>query len=342
MRSRNLDLRARVFGVVALLIAACCGSPPALAKATANTVAKLTNIYTPTIMDAESNYVRVIIKDLDRTTVKSATIGIKRKKVVSTYTVDVADIASAVLKVGMTEAKPGRIDFRLPVDLTNPKLPVVNQTFKPGDEVTLTINYNKDFSNLLPLGKHQPKSVVFRSGLTSTGANQDESKPVPVNGFTYALDPVYTAFNDLDTTLYGSVGARFEIRNLQFFSNVDEAFVTGFDTGALLGASFNPTLPNFTLDSSELSGLEPSFQEMLDAFEEPGPGKWVMSVGQIYSLEDGMVVATFLNAAQAAPEPAGIGLFLVGVLAMGWARRGSWRRMARICLAVHEGRSPAH
>lgn len=58
MRSRNLDLPARVLGVVALLIAACCGSPPALAKVTMNTVATLTNIYTPTIMGSPSTYVQ--------------------------------------------------------------------------------------------------------------------------------------------------------------------------------------------------------------------------------------------------------------------------------------------
>ena len=304
-------------------------SASALANATKKTIATLTTTYMPIVADSESNYVRVFVKNLDKTTVDKATIQIKRGKVVFNYAVNVADIASAQPKIGQNEPKPGQINFRLPVtvDPKNPKLVTPVQTYKQGDVVTLTIVYNEDFSKDPAKGKYQPEKVVFRSGLTSEGANADESKPIPVNGFTYKLDPVYSAFDDLDTSAYGSLGARFEIRNLQFFSNVDEAFVTGFDSGALLVAAYDPTLPHFVLGSSDFTDVFPSFEDLVDAFIEPDAGMFVMSAGQIFDLETDIVVATFVNAAQAAiAEPPALILVLLALSATTWANCRRRRR----------------
>ena len=103
-----------------LLVAA---GGPVLAKDTKKTVATLTTKYKPTDDKSDSNYVRAIIDKLEKATVDKATIQIKRGKDVFNYTVDVADIASAQPQVGGNAAKPGRIDFRLPVDFTDPKKP---------------------------------------------------------------------------------------------------------------------------------------------------------------------------------------------------------------------------
>ena len=320
MKNHHPSLRERSFWLAVVIMVIGCGSAPVLAKDAMKTVATLTTKYKPELEKRQSHYVRVIIEGLDKTTVDSATIKIKRGKDTFNYAVDPSNIVSLQPKVGMTEPKPGRIEFRLPADNSNPMAPKALQTFNQDDEVTLVINYNQDFSNDPKKGKYQPKSAIFRSGANSVVGNDDESKRIPVNGFKYTLDPVYSAFNDLDTLLYGVSGAKFEVRNLRFFSNVDEAFVTGFDTGALLGAFYDQGLPHFALDSSDTPGLK-FFEDLVDAFAEPEPGMFVVSVGQLYSVEDGMVVATFLNAVQAAPEPPAVALCLAALLAMAWARR---------------------
>ena len=308
----------------------------ARAKMPKNTVAVLTTKYQPTNDNFPSNYVRVLIDKLDKDTVSSATIGIKRGKDTFNYTVPAEDIASSQPKLGQNEAKPGRIDFRLPTmpDPMGPALPPLPvQTYKQGDVVTLTINYNKDFSNDVAKGKYQAKSAVFRSGVLSARGNADESKPIPVNGFKYTLDPEYSSFNDLDTSVYGSSGSLFEVRNLRFFSNVDEAFMLGFDAGALLGESYDTGLPHFLLGSSDnypcppaVGGSFASCESLLNSFLEPDPGMYVMAVGQIFDTQDGTVVATFLNAAQAdlvAPEPPVVALVLTGCLWIAVRRRAA-------------------
>ena len=340
------SLRTRVFWLIVVIMAVVCGSQPVLAKETKKTVAKLTTKFEPEIV-FETTYVRAIITGLDSKTVDSAKIEIKRKNklVVDTfnYSVDRRDIASAQPKMGMNEAKSGLIDFRLPVKIvpnSNPKLPpkvTALQEFKKDDIVTLTINYNEDFTKA-PMGKYQPKSAVFRTGFIGQSTNENNSKPIPVSGFEYTLDPVYSSFNDLDTLLYGVSGAQFEVRNLQFFSNVDEAFVTGFDLGALLGASYDQGLPHFTLDSSETPGLK-SFEDLFDVFNEPDPGRFVVSVGQLYSVADGMVVSTFLHAAQAVPEPPAITLVALALLALALiSAAASTRHVRPIKLRLSIGR----
>ena len=163
MKSRIRSLPAAGYCLVAILVLVAGWGGPAFANGTKKTVTALTTIYKPIIDNEPSDYVRVVIDGLDKTTVDSATIKIKRAKQTFDYTVvPLNNIASAIPALGMTLMKPGRIDFRLPLTFPDPNKPKDRQTFKQGDEVTLTINYNKDFSNDPAKGKYQPRSAIFR------------------------------------------------------------------------------------------------------------------------------------------------------------------------------------
>ena len=80
MKTRFRSLPASGYCLVAIFVLVAGWGGPAYANGTKKTVTTLTTIYKPLIDNEPSDYVRVVIDGLDKTTVDSAKIQIKRAK----------------------------------------------------------------------------------------------------------------------------------------------------------------------------------------------------------------------------------------------------------------------
>src|SRR5689334_6218892 len=115
-------------------------------------------------------------------------------------------------------------------------------TFRPGDLVMFQVAIEpKDVNGKnVNEGKFRPTVVQWRDG--DGGANaQSNTGKAKIAGFKFKTDPEYTAYNDLDSSIY-TTGFGIDIKNLSFLSDQPESIFGINDENATVKGIYDASL----------------------------------------------------------------------------------------------------
>jgi len=158
------------------------------------------------------------------------------------------------------------------------------------------VNNNADLKAGIELKGIKNKVGINRAFWTDgAGANIGG---VAIPGFKASGDPIYTIFNDLDTSL--------GIRGLQFLVNSPELPLESLDPGAMSG--FSSPLSDFVLAPGGMR-----------TFEVPGtvdPGRFFYAQGTLFDVSSDDVTGAFIHGSLAVSEPGSLVLLMTGMVWM--------------------------
>ena len=321
--------RNHTVAALVCLWATLVAAPAARAAAIGGTFIAFSAPYKPT---ENAQYLRLLInnqaatKVFDNTTIDTGFSTLTIRRGAQRIYVPIANSATSQLAMGMTQAKPGFIDFRPPGG------------FKPGDRVNVTLLFTShvDFKT---------SGGLWRDG---TGAANDAASNIgslKIPSETSIFDPIYSALNDLDPGLF-SGDAPFTEGNLSFLGNqtqsqLDALMLEDLEAG-IFPSGTSPTSTFELLSSQSLSDPLLYSREFLNPYVEPAPGMYDIAMGQYNDPDTGTVQSAFIHAFLAAPEPGSFALVVLALVALLLApHRRDRPGMAGACGQRLQGRYPA-
>jgi len=187
-------------------------------------------------------------------------------------------------------------------------------TFAPNDLVMVQVAIEPKDANgkLVNEGKFRPTLVQWRDGDGGVNGQSNVGK-AKIAGFKFKTDPEYTAYNDLDSSVY-SPSLGMDIKNLEFLSDQPESIFGINDENATVkgvyDASLNGGLGSISLPSP---GSEQTF---INPFSEPHGDLFSVAEGQLYDADTGAKIGAFVEGVSAVPEPGSLMAFSIGTVAL--------------------------
>ena len=300
---RNHSVAALACLCVALVVA-----PAARAAALGGTFIAFSAPYAP---KEDAQYLRLLMnnqsaaKVFDHTKIDTAFSTLTIRRGAQRIYVPIANSATSQLAMGMTQAKPGFIDFRPPGG------------FKPGDRVNITLLFTGpvDFKT---------SGGLWRDGTGGVNDAASNIGSLKVPSQTSIFDPVYTALNDLDPALF-SGDAPFTESNLSFLGNqtqnqLDAITLEDLEAGIFPSGTSQTSMFQLLSAQAVLDPLLYSL-EFQNPYVEPAPGMYDIAMGQYNDPVTGTVQSAFIHAFLAVPEPGAGGLVMLALAALLVGRR---------------------